>query len=231
VYPPPPPAQHYNLFLMHAVYNHEYLMSKLPYTTKFFTFTRNPVSRYISAFNFFKLDKAYDGTDFDNAINLHIAANKEYLVSTAKCNHCAKTVNSVAHDLGFDFKGYVNAPDNKVFLDNFLRKLEREIDLVLISEYYDLSLVLLARRYCWTFDDITYLKSLESFKKPVVSEATKKNILEFQHVDAVIYDFYNNTFWELVNKEEGIMEEFESFKEHNKMMHNKCVTGRQVRNH
>jgi len=100
----------------------------------------------------------------------------------------------VAHDLGFDFKGYVNAPDNKVFLDNFLRKLEREIDLVLISEYYDLSLVLLARRYCWTFDDITYLKSLESFKKPVVNEATKKKILEFQHVDAVIYDFYNNTF-------------------------------------
>ena len=137
----------------------------------------------------------------------------------------------MAHDLGFDFKGYFNAPDNKVFLDNFLRKLEREIDLVLISEYYDLSLVLLARRYCWTFDDITYLKSLESFKKPVVNEATKKKILEFQHVDAVIYDFYNNTFWELVNKEEGIMEEFESFKEHNKMMHNKCVAGRQVRNH
>ena len=48
-------------------------------------------------------------------------------MSTAKCDHCARTVNSVAYDLGFDFKGYVNAPDNKVFLDNFLRKLEREI--------------------------------------------------------------------------------------------------------
>jgi hypothetical protein len=134
----------------------------------------------------------------------------------------------VAHDLGFDFKGYVKSRDKEIFLDEFLRTLRKEIDLFLISEYYDLSLVLLARRYCWTFDDICYLKSLESSSRPTVRESTKKRLREFQHVDAVIYDFYNKTFWDLVDKEEGILEEVQRFKEHNKIMYNKCVLGKQV---
>lgn len=227
-YPPPPPEQHYNAFLMHADYNHQFLMSKLPPSTIFFTFTRDPVSRYISAFHFFKLDRYYDGSDFDNAVNLHMADNARYLISTDQCRHCGRTVNSVAHDLGFDFKGYVNTVDKDKFLGDFLAKLRREMDLVLISEYYDLSLVLFARRYCLTFDDISYLKSLESTTRPYVSQSTREKLRQFQYVDAVIYDFYNATFWELVNKEEGLLEEAEKFKEHNKMVHSKCVAGKQI---
>ena len=186
------------------------------------------MSRYVSAFNFYKINQVYDENDFDHAINLHMADNAKYLVSTDKCSHCAKVVDSVAHDLGFDFKGYVKSKNKKEFLDEFLRRLEKEIDLCLISEYYDLSLVLLARRYCWTFDDITYLRSLESSSRPLVEESTKVKLLQFQHVDAAIYDFYNRTFWNLVNKEEGILEETERFIRHNAMMHDKCVAGKQV---
>ena len=186
------------------------------------------MSRYVSAFNFYNINQVYDENDFDHAINLHMADNDKYLVSTDKCSHCAKVVDSVAHDLGFDFKGYVKSKNKKEFLDEFLRRLEKEIDLCLISEYYDLSLVLLARRYCWTFDDITYLRSLESSSRPLVEESTKVKLIQFQHVDAAIYDFYNRTFWNLVNKEEGILKETERFIRHNAMMHDKCVAGKQV---
>lgn len=176
----------------------------------------------------FQHQKFYDSDDFDNAIKLHLEDNSNYLVNTHKCKHCANAVNSVAHDLGFDVKEYIKSSDQELYIKNFLEKRDQELDLVLVSEYYDLSLVLLARRYCWNFDDIAYLRSLESSSKPIVSDETKAKVLEFQKVDATIYKHYNKTFWELVEKEEGIHEEVEKFKEYNAMMHDKCVAGKEV---
>lgn len=37
-------------------------------------------------------------------------------------------------------------------------ELEEKIDLVLIMEYFDESLVLLKRELCWDLDDVVYFK-------------------------------------------------------------------------
>ena len=57
-------------------------------------------------------------------------------------------------DLGFDKEDY----KTKLQLEFVVQKLEDQLDLVLIGEYMDESLVLLQRLLCWQLNDVVYLK-------------------------------------------------------------------------
>ena len=57
-------------------------------------------------------------------------------------------------DLGLQHK-YYNDP---VMIKKHIDELEEKIDLVLIMEYFDESLVLLKRELCWDLDDVVYFK-------------------------------------------------------------------------
>lgn len=57
-------------------------------------------------------------------------------------------------DLGVDKQDY----STKLKLDFAVRDLEEQLDVVLILEYLDESLVLLQRMLCWDLHDVVYLK-------------------------------------------------------------------------
>ena len=49
----------------------------------------------------------------------------------------------------------------------FLKVLEFEFDFVLLAEFFDESLVILAKRLCWDLDQVTHSdwqKTLESYR-------------------------------------------------------------------
>lgn len=135
-------------------------------------------------------------------------------------------VNANSVDMGFDLEAYVKSTDREEYLSNFLEQASRTWDLVLITEYFDLSLVLLKRRFCLQFEDILYLRSLERIKKERVEEPyTLAKIAEMQKLDIALYDFFNATFWREVEKEEGIFEELAIFQKLNKQVQSFCVQG------
>ena len=57
-------------------------------------------------------------------------------------------------DLGLQHK-YYNDP---VMISKHIDDLSEKIDLVLIVEYFDESLILLKRELCWELDDVVYFK-------------------------------------------------------------------------
>lgn len=57
-------------------------------------------------------------------------------------------------DLGLQHK-YYNDPAT---IRKHINDLAEKIDLVLIMEYFDESLVLLKRELCWDLDDVVYFK-------------------------------------------------------------------------
>ena len=57
-------------------------------------------------------------------------------------------------DLGLQHK-YYNDP---LMIKKHIEDLAEKIDLVLIMEYFDESLVLLKRELCWDLDDVIYFK-------------------------------------------------------------------------
>lgn len=138
-------------------------------------------------------------------------------------------VNANSVDMGFDLENYVKTINKEKYMSDFLEKAGQTWDLVLITEYFDLSLVMLKRRFCLRFEDILYLRSLERIKKERVEEPyTLAKIAEMQRLDIALYDYFNATFWREVEKEEGIFEELAIFQKLNKQVQSFCVQGSKV---
>ena len=219
-----------NIFAQHASYNMDFLKDHV-YTKpkpKVFTILRDPISQFISAYSFFEKTKFYPADTFDASLKLFLDSHSSYLKQNWFCKNCDKLVNANAADLGFDFDGYMKAPDRIVFMKKFLESRRALYDIVLITEYFDLSLVLLKRRFCLSYDEIIYLRSLERVKKEkITNPELLGKIRDMQEVDVALYDFFNRTFWEEVGKEEGIFEELRTFQNLNKLVQSYCIKGTQ----
>lgn len=81
-------------------------------------------------------------------------------------------------DLGLQHK-YYNDP---VMIEKYIGDLAEKIDLVLIMEYFDESLVLLKRELCWDLDDVVYFKLNQ--RSPEYKET---NITDQQKVSSIGY--------------------------------------------
>ena len=75
--------------------------------------------------------------------------------------------------------------------------------LILITEYYDASLVLLKRKLSWTLSDIVY----SPLKKGVytINNDTKKTLIskhkKMKPEDYALFQYFNDTLWNLISEE------------------------------
>ena len=69
--------------------------------------------------------------------------------------------NPALFDLGLDTKYH----ENLTVVENYIRFVKQEFDLVMLMEYFDESLVLLKRRFCWKMEDVLYFKLNERLDK------------------------------------------------------------------
>ncbi|XP_063690798.1 galactosylceramide sulfotransferase-like isoform X3 [Bolinopsis microptera] len=220
-----------NIFAQHANFDQGFLKRHIYNTSKTFTILRSPVSQFLSAFSFFEKTRLYPADTFEESIKLFFKSHghDKYLTDSWFCKNCGMLVNANSMDMGFNTEGYVTTENQEKYMSDFLEEASRTWDLVLITEYFDLSLVLLKRRFCLQFEDILYLRSLERIKKETVEEPyTLAKIAEMQKLDIALYDYFNATFWREVEKEEGIFEELAIFQKLNKQVQSFCVQGSRV---
>ena len=86
---------------------------------------------------------------------------------------------------------------------NCIRLLQQEFDLVMLMEYFDESLVLLKRRFCWKIQDILYFKLNErrDEEKGNLTSDTREQIRKWNWGDALLYEAFNNTLWKMIAQE------------------------------
>ncbi len=80
--------------------------------------------------------------------------------------------NQLLWDLGLNTTQFKNLTAIK----EKVKELETTMDLVLIAEYFDESLVFLQDQLCWDIQDLTYLKLNErkAEKKTAMTEETRR---------------------------------------------------------
>ena len=106
--------------------------------------------------------------------------------------------------------------------------MSSELDLVLIADIFDLSLVLLAHKYCMKYEDIYFLKGNQSENKVQVSNKTKDRIKMIQSIDSQLYEYFGDSFHETV-KQEGIEDEdVKSFTRANEEKTKCCIDGTKI---
>ena len=66
-------------------------------------------------------------------------------------------------------------------------------------EYYDLSLAVLVLKFCWSVEDVIYLKVNSQTKSKIeLSQKAVENLQKLNYPDYELYNFFNVTLWETI---------------------------------
>ncbi|XP_070555699.1 galactosylceramide sulfotransferase-like [Ptychodera flava] len=190
----------YNYIANHVHYNRQAMDSVIP-DAKYFTILRSPYDQRRSQFYYTSKDTEYSNNR--NPFETYLNELKADYVRDGQLIRVMRNGTSQFHTLGFLPKYHTN--DTAVALK--LIELERELDLVMMMEYFDESIVLLAKLLCWDLEEFVYtFCKLHSARPAPITSLVRKRIDTLNPGDVKLYAHFNRTFWEMVDAYDGDFE-------------------------
>ena len=195
-----------------------------PESSKYVTILRNPVDQFESAFNYFKLGK-FVGSGVDPVDTLKKFLESPLSFYNKSFNPIFRSLarNPMMFDLGLSKKYF----QNSTAVNEYIRFLDKEFDLIMIMDYFDESVVLMKRLLCWEIDDILYVKlneRLDKDKATSLSEEVKENIRRWNKADVLLFNYFNATFWVKVRMEgPGFYEDLSAFRQRKQEINELCL--------
>jgi len=127
-------------------------------------------------------------------------------------------------DVGLAYKFHQNV----TAINYYIALLDKEFDLVMITDYFDESVVLLKRLLRWKVDDILYFKSNERQDKEKavgLTDQVKDSIKRWNAADDLLFRYFNQTFWQKIEKEgESFYDDPEVFRQKKEQVSRLCLT-------
>ncbi|XP_018415854.1 PREDICTED: galactose-3-O-sulfotransferase 2-like [Nanorana parkeri] len=211
---------HFDIMCHHMRFHLGEVEKVMPKDTFYFTILRNPVSLMESSFTYFK---AID--IFINASSLEEYIMNPYKFYNKTSKYSSYGRNLMTFDLGFDHNG----PKSSKYFQLAQKTVEIMFDLVLISEYFDESLVLLKDALCWTYDDVLSfpLNIRSNFTRNVLPVRVQEKIKIWNQLDWQLYVYFNKTFWEKVDEfgRERMQQEVEELQRRRTLQSKICLQG------
>ena len=173
--------------------------------TDYITILRDPVTQFESSFFYFEFDRVLSLKNHPDPIAEFMRYPDEYLYNTTLVvNNFPDTINLIQsgmfYDLGQDFVDVEEAQE----IQKRIHHLESEFRLVMITEYFDESLVLLKMEMCWQLEDILYIKQNQrtklhhrnsTLKSQNMPEDLRERIRQWNRADSMLYEHFNKTLW------------------------------------
>uniref|UniRef100_UPI00398EA377 galactosylceramide sulfotransferase-like n=1 Tax=Pristiophorus japonicus TaxID=55135 RepID=UPI00398EA377 len=189
------PAICYNIVANHMRFEPVALAGLLPRERFYFTILRQPASLFESSFHYYgpavPLTWRIAGRD---KMESFLRDPWAYYTPRAFNGHYLR--NLQFFDLGQDKDMDPHDPR----LGDIFQDLEARFSLVMLTEYFDESLILLKELLCWELEDVLYFR----LNSRVASEVTPLDpMLEDQarswnQLDSLLYAHFNHTFWRKV---------------------------------
>jgi len=179
----------YDMFIFHSIWNYNELKKVIPNAIHV-TLLRDPVNCYESNYVYMGLEKIFR-MDINKFAKLKAAA----YVPRRPTSIIGK--NQQLFDLGMN---HVDM-EQKSEVINKIAELETQLDFVLIAEYFDESLVLLAKLLCWDLADVRYLKqnARKASKVSDISEASRQHLQTWLSSDYKLYNHYVKKLQRLID--------------------------------
>ncbi|XP_071483283.1 galactosylceramide sulfotransferase-like [Diadema antillarum] len=182
----------FDMLVNHVRYNRKDMDIAVP-NAKYVSILRNPVSQLESAFGYFEMArhlKIKTQNPFETFMTnpLYYYQKKAYFWTRSR--------NGQLYDFGFDHK----YDEDKNHIQSLIDKISQEIDLMMITEYFDESLILFRKLMCWDFEDILYISNgirSKSHRYTVTDEIARK-IRTWSAGDVMLYEHFNRTLWKKV---------------------------------
>lgn len=215
----------YDVMSHHFRLDPKALKEVVPADTRVITILRETVGNVESAFGFFRdqepFDKWMDGEEMGDRLDKFYTNPLSYYRNSDDWYFRAK--NMLWFDLGYD-------PDkdhDDEYIQKSLKELDDTLTFVLITDYFDESLVLLKHAMCWSWEDILYVK----FKMRTDDAKTKitpimaDRIKSWNRADWIMYQHYNTSFWARASEYgiDNLNRDVEELQRRNKEAEKKCV--------
>ncbi|XP_068699298.1 galactosylceramide sulfotransferase-like isoform X2 [Montipora foliosa] len=224
-----------NVLCNHARYRRRAMDVIMHSNTKYITILRDPVYQFESTFHYMELYRYFELTNYSSPMEIFLTKPREYLVNlTRALKTFPESMHLVRNGMFFDLGLSPGLQDDENGIRKAIQKIESEFSLVLIMEYFDESLVLLKREFCWDLDDVIYVK--QNQRKPgnnssttVLSTQLKERIRDWNRADVLLYEHFNKTFWTKI-KQHGpdFFKDLAELKRKNEEMKRDCVSPEEV---
>ncbi|XP_065217380.1 galactose-3-O-sulfotransferase 3-like [Planococcus citri] len=182
------PNNKYNVFAKHARYDSNLKSYQYP-DTSMVTILRHPVTLFQSLYIFFRMDKT-TGMPFQQFLN---ASVKPSILTGFDSEVAYRGYNQMSVDLGFD----LTQSKNTTAVTEFIQKIDREFDFVMITEYMDESFVLLANLMGWPLEYVASLRlnsRLEESEPYILTSYDESTIMDLNQIDVQLYDHFLEKF-------------------------------------
>uniref|UniRef100_A0A3B3TSD8 Galactose-3-O-sulfotransferase 3 n=1 Tax=Poecilia latipinna TaxID=48699 RepID=A0A3B3TSD8_9TELE len=181
-----------NLITNHMRFNKTALQRLMPNDTIYITILREPASMFESLFTYYSRHCMSFRRVPNGSLEAFLAEPSQY--------YRPQEVESMyaRNTLTFDLGGDKDRPSKDLaYAHDFVAEIEKVFSLVMISEYFDESLILLRHLLSWDLEDILYVKlnmRTESSKKRL-SPGLPEKIRAWNSIDAYLYEYFNASFW------------------------------------
>ncbi|XP_006826098.1 galactosylceramide sulfotransferase-like [Saccoglossus kowalevskii] len=181
----------FDMFTNHAKYNRPELEALIPNAT-YITILRHPVKQFESAFGFFNWGKEIRTKD---PLATFLDNPQKYI---KHIRHRQLTRNCQLYDLGLN----LNQTLDEVVVKQKIQSLNKEMDLILLTEYFDESLLLLRDLLCWTVDDILYIPNgiRGENRRQQITPTVKEKILKWNKSDLDLYQYFEKVLLKDIQK-------------------------------
>ena len=183
---PPPPGQRYDILWNHAIYDRRVFDIFMPSDTVYVTILREPFQQFVSSYAFYNAIRA-------NASRLlRVNPFSNFLHNMTHSRLLDYFRNKQSQDLGMSAQHVVN----DALRHQYLNRLSKELNLVMITEFFDESLVLLRRLMCWSVKDVLYIPKNKNVHKPsfVFSSQDYAKHRQLSSLDYELYEYFRRKF-------------------------------------
>ncbi|XP_030431635.1 galactose-3-O-sulfotransferase 2 [Gopherus evgoodei] len=192
-------GQSYNIMCNHMRFNLPEVQKVMPNTTTYFSIMRNPISLMESSYAYNKFFTPAFRRSKD--VNEFLASPWTYY-NMSECTNNVHARNYMWFDFGYDN----NAMDTEDYVQHVLAEIEQAFQLMLLTDYFDESMVLLKETLGWELDDVVYFKlnsrSQDSIKS--MTPESKEKVKEWCSLDWKLYQHFNRTFWRRIQETIGL---------------------------
>ncbi|XP_054771329.2 galactosylceramide sulfotransferase-like [Lytechinus pictus] len=212
--------RNYDTSTIHVRFYRDVLDRFMANDTRYVSSVRKPADQWESAFNQFgfrnviaKLADANNHTiivngslklPFDknnstlDAINEFLRQPEKYIDALKKWGNVIWhfSHNDQTFDLCTDLES--TQLDNETLVNRTLDRLVDELDFVIVNEYFDESLLVMKKAFCWDFTDILYVPQNKRVVKDLLPEATRAKIRAFNRADTLLHQRFNESLWKKI---------------------------------
>ncbi|GFN90292.1 galactose-3-o-sulfotransferase 3 [Plakobranchus ocellatus] len=217
----------FDMLCNHLIFNESEIGKYVPETAFRVAILREPMKQALSALQYYTT--VYPSKQLNDGLSKHpndpingfLQHPEDFIQTEIGYNPARSFVNNrMSIDLGFDLDNFEASKRNTTKIQAFLKKLESQFDVILISDYFDESIVLLRRLLRWSFKDIIHFRvntahQEDKFsiwnKKPIMNTTTIERFRQWDRIDYDLYEYFLPIFKEKIRNEYLFQNELKAF--------------------